>query len=139
MSPPDVPAPSGPAGPVDPYDVEQVAAVLGDTLRLMGPAGVLDLLRRLPGTRPVPAVARRMFSPAVPEGMWIGPEHLVVLDEPVRHRHVVGGVVLADTPLPPGVLPGEVARLVAALTRSQGSAQDASGVLTAAREVLGRW
>lgn len=131
--------PPAPSGPVDPYDAAQVAIVLADTLRLMGPSGVLDLLRRLPGTRPVPAVAKRLFSPAVPEGLWVGPEHLIVLADPLSHRHVVGGVVLADTPLPPGELPGQVSGLVVALTRSQGSADETSGVLTAAREVLDRW
>jgi hypothetical protein len=124
--------------PVDPYDVRQVAAVVEGTWRLMGPDGVLDLLARLPGVRLDPGTPKRAFRAAVEGGTWLGPEHLLTWTDPVVHRHVVGGVVLQRAVLAPAEVPTVVAGLLIALTRSQGSGEDAAAVLTVARDVLER-
>ncbi len=124
---------------VDPYDVAQVTAVLAGTWDLMGPDGLADLMARLPGARLVPGSPGRLFHTAVPAGVWVGPEHFLELSaEPVVHQHVVGGVVLRRAAVPPGELPTLLARLVGTLVRDQGSAADATVVLTAARDVLHR-
>ncbi len=125
-----------PERPVDPVDVREVTAILDRTLALMGPGGVGDLLARLPGARPVAAVPARLFRHAVPPAVWLGAENLLVLDDPVVHQHVVGGVVLQRRTLPPADLGPVLAPLVAQLVRSQGGQQDAATVLTAARDVL---
>jgi hypothetical protein len=112
---------SDPLPPVDPLDVRQVAEVLGRTLELMGPEGVGDLLARLPGARPVPGTAGRLFRPAVTGSVWLGADHQLVLSDPVVHQHVVGGVVLQRRALTPAELGPTVAQAVADLVRSQGA------------------
>ena len=126
------------APPVDPQDTGQVAAVLGDTMRLMGYDGVLDLLARLPGVELLPGHPQRLFRTGVPASLAVGPEHLLSTSEPVTHQHVVAGVVLQRSVVPPGELVGVLAELVATLSRRQGSSQETAAVLTAAREVVGR-
>jgi hypothetical protein len=125
-----------PIPPVDPVDVQQVAEVLSRTLELMGPEGVGDLLARLPGARPVPATAGRLFRPAVTGSVWLGADHQLVLGDPVVHQHVVGGVVLQRRALTPTDLGPTVAQLVADLVRSQGAREEAATVLTVARDVV---
>jgi hypothetical protein len=125
-----------PQDPVDPLDVPEVTQVLERTLALMGPAGVGDLLARLPGARQVAGTPARLFRAAAPDGVWLGSEHLLVLSDPVEHHHVVGGVVLQRTALPPAALGPTVAPLVASLVASYGGRADAGTVLTAARDVL---
>ncbi len=129
---------AGPVDPVDPYDAARVAEVVAGTARLMGTPGVHDLLARLPGVRVEPGTPKRLLRPAVDGGTWVGPEHLLTRSDPVVHRHEVGGVVLRSAVVPPADLPGLVARLVATLTREQGSREETSAVLTAAAEVLDR-
>jgi hypothetical protein len=124
---------------VDPADVSAVAEVLAGTLQLMGPAGLGDLLARLPGVRVVPATPARLFRPAAEGGVWVGPEHLVRLDAtPVVDQHVVGGVVLQRSVVPPARVPGVLAALVVDLARDEGTAEETAVVLTAAREVIDR-
>lgn len=125
-----------PSGDVDPGDVDQVRAVLAETLRLMGVDGVVDLLARLPGVVVHAGRPKGFLSRAVPASVWVGPEDQVVLSTPPEHAQVVGGVVLHRVPLPPGQLPTVVARLVVALVRTQGSAAETSLTLTAAREAV---
>jgi hypothetical protein len=126
-----------PAAPVDPSDVTAVSEVLAGTLRLMGPAGLTDLLARLPGVRVVPGTPGRMFRSAVEGGVWVGAEHFVTLEtEPVVDQHVVGGVTLARSAVPPGQLPQVIARLVVDLAHDQASRVETEVVLTAARETV---
>ena len=121
---------------VDPQDRDEVAAVLADTQRLMGYDGVLDLLARLPGVELLPGRPARIFRPAVAASVCVGAEHLLSGGEPVTHQHVVGGVVLQRSTVPPGELPALLAGLVGSLCRQQGSGPEAATVLTAAREVV---
>lgn len=121
---------------VDPQDADQVAAVVEDTRRLMGYDGVVDLLARLPGVELVPGHPKRRFHPAVAATVSVGPEHLLAMSEPVLHQHVVGGIVLQRSVVPPGELPRLLAVLVGSLCVRQGSQQETAAVLTAAREIL---
>jgi hypothetical protein len=66
--------------------------------------------------------------------VWLSPQHQLLLDDPVVHVHVVGGVVLAREQLPAGRLPAAVAPLLVAAVADQGSQSEATVVLTAARE-----
>lgn len=126
-----------PAVPVDPSDVIAVGDVLAGTLRLMGPAGLTDLLARLPGVRVVPGTPGRFLRSAVEGGVWVGAEHFVTLgSEPVVDQHVVGGVTLARTAVPPARLPQVIARLVVDLAHDLGSRAETEVVLTAARETI---
>jgi len=69
----------------------------------------------------------------------VGPEHLVLLDAtPVVDQHVVGGVVLQRSVVPPSRVPEVLAALVVDLARDQGTGAEAAVVLTAAREVIDR-
>jgi hypothetical protein len=126
-----------PEGYVDPRDSSAVAAVLAATWSATGVDGLADLLSRMQGSRFAPGRPRRLLSPAVPASVWLGPEDELVLTEPPEHRHVVGGVVLQRTALPPADLAPTLARLITSLTRSQDSYADTAAVLTAARDVTG--
>ncbi|MGH3444538.1 MAG: hypothetical protein ACRDPB_04110 [Nocardioidaceae bacterium] len=130
-----VPAPEG---YVDPSNQQEVAAVLDSVLRTLGIAGIGDLLSRVPGSRVEAARRGGMFKRATPPSVWLSPEHQFELSEPIVHVHVVGGVVLAREPLPPGRLPETVARLLATAVTDQGSGTEAAVVLTAARETCER-
>jgi hypothetical protein len=123
-----------PEGYVDPADEPQVAAVLDAVVRALGVDGLGDLLGRLPGSRVEPARPGGFLRSAVPACVWLTADHQLVLTDPVEHQHVVGGVVLARDTLPPGRLPGVVARLVVTAVAQQGSEAEAAVVLTAARE-----
>ncbi|MGH3492651.1 MAG: hypothetical protein ACRDQ1_05360 [Sciscionella sp.] len=127
-----------PEGYVDPVNQQEVAAVLGSVLRTIGVPGLGDLLGRVPGSRVEAPRAGGMFRRAMPPSVWLSPEHQLQLGEPVVHAHVVGGVVLAREPLPPGRLPEAVARLLVAAITDQGSHAEAAVVLTAARETCER-
>ena len=130
--------PEGPDGYVDPTDEQQVAAVLAAVLRTLGVAGLGDLLGRIPGSRAEAARPGGFFRAAVPASVWLDAEHQVVLDDPAVVAHVVGGVVLARDPLPPGRLPAALAPLLVTAVRDQGSRSEAAVVLTAARESADR-
>ncbi len=123
-----------PEGFVDPSDERQVAAVLGTVLKALGIAGLGDLLGRIPGSRVEDRQPRRLFKRAVPSSVWLSSQHQLLLNDPVVHVHVVGGVVLARDSLPAGRLPEAVARLLVAAIADQGSQPEATVVLTAARE-----
>ncbi|MDX6302909.1 MAG: hypothetical protein QOF53_4123 [Nocardioidaceae bacterium] len=125
---------SPPEGFVDPSDEQQVAAVLDAVLRTLGVLGVRDLLARMPGSRSEASRPGGMFRRAEPASVWVGPEHQIVLSDPVVHAHVVGGVILARDPLPGGRLPQALARLLVAAIADQASQSEAAVVLTAARE-----
>jgi hypothetical protein len=123
-----------PEGLVDPSDEKQVAAVLGNVLRVLGIPGLGDLLGRIPGSRFEASRPGGMFRRAVPASVWLSSQHQLLLDDPVVHVHVVGGVVLAREQLPAGRLPAAVAPLLVAAVADQGSQSEATVVLTAARE-----
>jgi hypothetical protein len=123
-----------PEGYVDPSDPDQVAAVLGAVLRVLGMQGFGDLLGRIPGSRVEPTRPGGVFKRAVPASVWLTEQHQLLLSDPLVHVHVVGGIVLARDPLPAGVLPDTVARLLVAAVSEQGSHAEAALVLTAARE-----
>ena len=123
-----------PEGLVDPSDEQQVAAVLGSVLRVLGIPGLGDLLGRMPGSRAEASRPGGMFRRAVPACVWLSPQHQILLTDPVVHVHVVGGVVLARDPLPAGRLPEAVSRLLVAAIADQGSQSEAAVALTAARE-----
>jgi hypothetical protein len=123
-----------PEGYVDPSDPDQVAAVLGAVLRVLGMQGLGDLLGRIPGSRVEPTRPGGVFKRAVPASVWLTAQHQLLLSDPLVHVHVVGGIVLARDPLPAGVLPDTVARLLVAAVSEQGSHAEAALVLTAARE-----
>jgi hypothetical protein len=125
---------SPPEGFVDPSDQGQVAAVLGAVVRVLGIPGLGDMLGRIPGSRTDPARPGGVFRPALPASVWVSAQHQLLLTDPLVHVHVVGGVVLARDPLPAGVLPDAVARLLVAAVLEQGSEAEAAVVLTAARE-----
>jgi hypothetical protein len=132
------PAPGDPVDHVDPLDADQVAPVLAGTRDLMGAGGLGDLLSRLPGAVHQPGLPGRLFRAASPATVWLGPEDALVLTEPPVHQHVVGGVVLQRTSLTPSQTGPALARLVVDLVRDQGSLEEASTVLTTARDVLTR-
>jgi hypothetical protein len=127
-----------PEGYVDPLDRDVVATLLAATQSAMGVEGVADLLMRLPGVRRTAGTPKGFLRPATPDTVWLGPEDAFVLTDPPAYHHVVGGVALHHEPLPPGLLAGVVARLVAQWTVDTGTRAESAAVLTAAREVLDR-
>lgn len=127
-----------PEGYVDPLDRDDVAAVLAGTQSAMGVGGVADLLVRLPGVRRAEGTPKGFLRAATPATVWLGPEDALVLSDPPAYHHIVGGVALHHEPLPPGLLAGVVARLVAQWTVENGTRTESAAVLTAAREVLDR-
>ncbi|NYD40242.1 hypothetical protein [Nocardioides panaciterrulae] len=128
-----------PEGYVDPTDEQQVTAVLASVLRALGVPGLGDLIGRIPGSRVEAARPGGLFRAAVPASVWLDAEHQLVLTDPAVLAHVVGGVVLARDPLPPGRLPGALAPLLVTTVLDQGSQPEAAVVLTAARESSERW
>lgn len=127
-----------PEGYVDPSNQQEVAAVLGSVVRTLGIAGLGDLLSRVPGSRVEAPQRGGMFKRASPPSVWLSSEHQFQLSDPIVHVHVVGGVVLAREPLPPGRLPETVARLLVTAVTDQGGRDEAAVVLTAARETCER-
>jgi len=127
-----------PEGFVDPADGPEVASVLRAVLGTLGTSGLGDLLGRFPGSRTEPARPGGIFRRGTPASVWLGPEHQLVLSDPVVHVHVVGGVVLARDPLPAGRAPDAVARLLVAAVADRASQSEAAVVLTAARELSER-
>jgi hypothetical protein len=132
-----------PEGFVDPQDIAEVTAVLDGVLAGSGPAGLFDLLARLPGVRMDPGAAKGFLRAAVPPSAWIGAENQLVLADAgpggasLTLQHVVGGVTLAREALAPARTAEVVARLVSTAVRDHGNAQDASAALTAHRDLFG--
>lgn len=128
-----------PDGRVDPTAPDEVAAVLAAVQAAMGPAGLGDLLERLPGVVRQAGTPKGLFRAATPDRLWLGSQDVVALGTPLVHEQVVGGVVLHRAPLPPGTAPGVLARLVARLTSAAAATETASVALTAAREATDRF
>jgi hypothetical protein len=133
-----------PEGFVDPQDTEQVTAVLDAVLRSAGPAGLLDLLARMPGVRVEAGVTKGFLRAAVPASTWLGPENQLVLNDATGStqptlvlQHVVGGITLSRETLPPNGTATLVARLLAETLAENGGVEDASAALTAHRDLFG--
>jgi hypothetical protein len=124
-----------PEGYVDPTDPEAVAAVVRSTVQASGLAGVTDLVARLPGVRLAAAVPKGFLRPAVPAAIWLGTDYCWSATDPPTLLHVVNGVVLHRDPVEPVEAPDVLGRLVPDLVRRTGARDDASAVLTAARDV----
>jgi hypothetical protein len=124
-----------PEGYVDPTDPEAVAAVVRSTVQVSGLAAVTDLVARLPGVRLAAAVPKGFLRPAVPAAIWLGTEYCWSATDPPTLLHVVGGVVLHRDPVEPVEAQDVLGRLVPDLVRRTGARDDASAVLTAARDV----
>jgi hypothetical protein len=124
-----------PEGYVDPTDASAVAAVVRVVVETEGLAAVTDLLGRLPGVRATAAVPKGFLRAGVPAAIWVGSENCWSATEPPTLLHVVNGVVLHRAPVEPGEAPDLVARLVTDLVRRTAAVDDASAVLTAARDL----
>jgi hypothetical protein len=129
-----------PDGFVDPHDTAEVTAVLDGVLRSTGPAGLLDLLARIPGVRVEAGVPKGFLRAAVPASTWLGPENQLVLNDARPHalvlQHVVGGITLSRETLPPTGSAALVARLLSTTVAEYGGVEDASAALTAHRDLL---
>lgn len=123
---------------IDPQDQPAVTHLLTRVVAVLGVAGVSDLLLRIPGTRAVPATAKRFLTPASPASVWIGTEHQLVLTDPPTHLQVVGGVVLHRDSIQPGELPGVISPLIARLVQDYGCRESAAAALSAMAEVIDR-
>jgi hypothetical protein len=130
-----------PDGFVDPQDTAQVTAILDAVLRSAGPAGLLDLLARIPGVRVDAGVPKGFLRAAVPASTWLGQENQLVLNEAkppaLVLQHVVGGVTLSRETLPPTGTAALVARLLSKTLAENGGLEDASAALTAHRDLFG--
>jgi hypothetical protein len=124
-----------PEGYVDPADPLAVAAVISAVVSSSGIDAVTDLVARLPGVRLAAAVPKGFLRPAVPAAIWLGTEYCWSATDPPTLLHIVGGVVLHRDPVEPGEAPEILGRLVPELVRRTGARDDASAVLTAARDV----
>ncbi|MDQ6875998.1 MAG: hypothetical protein M3042_13180 [Actinomycetota bacterium] len=125
-----------PAGFVDPLDAGQVASVLTVALERLGMTGLVELLSRIPGLRIDPGQAGGLFRPARPARVFAG-EEVVALTRPVVREHVVGGIVLGRNTVRPAEVPGLLAWAVCTAVADYGDAEQASVVLTSARDALG--
>lgn len=123
---------------IDPQDQSTVTQLLTRVVAVLGVAGVSDLLLRIPGTRMIPARAKRFLTPASPASVWIGTEHQLVLTDPPTHLQSVGGVVLHREVVLPGELPSVLAPLVARLVRDYDCQESATAALSAVAEVIDR-
>lgn len=123
-----------PDGWVDPASTEQVAAVLRAVQTGSGLSALGDLIGRLPGVVRVPAVSGGLFRRETPERVWLGSENALSLGRELVHEHIVGGVVLHRQVLTAGQAPELLAGLVVRHVSDVGSIEDASAVLTAARD-----
>lgn len=121
---------------IDPQDQSAVARLLSRVVAVLGIAGVSDLLLRIPGTRLVPATAKRFLTPASPASVWIGTEHQLVLTDPPTHVQSVGGVVLHRDTVLPGELPGVLAPLIARMVHDYNCQESATAALSAVAEVI---
>ena len=124
-----------PPGYVDPTDAVAVAEVVGATVATGGLSAVTDLLGRLPGTRTTAEVPRGILRQGVPAAVWLGVESCWSCTEPPTLLHVVNGVVLHREQVEPGEAAALLGRVIADLVRRSGLVEDASAVLTAARDL----
>jgi hypothetical protein len=124
-----------PEGYVDPADPAAVADVVRAVVTSGGVGAVTDLVARLPGVRLAAAVPKGFLRPAVPAAIWLGTEYCWSATDPPTLLHVVNGVVLHRDPVEPGEAPEVLGRLVPELVRRTGARDDASAVLSAARDV----
>jgi hypothetical protein len=123
---------------VDPEDQPAVARLLAEVVAALGVAGISDLLLRIPGTRLVPATAKRFLTPASPASVWLGTEHQLVLTDPPTHLQSVGGVVLHRDIVLPGELPSVLAPLISRLVHDYNCQESAGAALSAVAEVIDR-
>jgi hypothetical protein len=135
-------APGDPGGlgvpDVDPLDVDQVAAVIGQTLATFGAIGVVDLLARMPGTTRVPDRPGGLFRKREPEAVIVG-EHRILMADPLVDEHVVGGITLARDALSFVDVGPVLARHLTRLVTETGTMLEATAVLTAARDTAARF
>ena len=125
-----------PPGYLDPFDVAAVAALVTRLQAAAGADGVVDLMRRLPGTSVVPGRGAGLFRAATPDSLRLGSEYAVSLTDPPVLEHVVSGVVLQREVLLAGRVGSVLPRVVADLTRELGARSEVSVVLTAVAETL---
>jgi hypothetical protein len=125
-----------PDGFVDPLDPLQVAAVLTAVRASLDVRGLLDLLAQLPGLSVDRGRDGRLLHGAVAPSVR-GGEDIVRFASPTSREHVVGGVVLNRTTVPPATLTTVLAGMVCDAVRRDGGREEASVVLTAARDALG--
>jgi hypothetical protein len=128
-------APCLPDGFVDPLDRDQVSAVLAAVRASLDQGGLLDLLARLPGLTVDPGRPGKLLRAAVAPSIT-GGDDVVRLATPVIREHVVGGVVLSRTPVPASGLATVLAGMVCRAVRRDGTREDVSVALTAARDAV---
>ncbi|MGI8578338.1 MAG: hypothetical protein ACR2KG_10580 [Nocardioidaceae bacterium] len=124
-----------PAGYVDPLDPAQVAPVLRSAHRQLGLTGLLELLARVPGMTVEPerpgGALRRPLAASVTGG-----QDVVRLTTPATREHVVGGIVLSRTDVPPAQLPALLALACRDAVLAEGEVMEASIALTSARDAM---
>jgi hypothetical protein len=118
---------------VDPLDPVQVAAVLTTVRATLDVRGLLDLLARMPGLSVDRGRDGRLLRGSVAASVR-GGEDVVRFASPTSREHVVGGVVLNRTTVPPATLTTVLAGMVCDAVRRTDGRDQASAVLTAARD-----
>ena len=126
-----------PAGFVDPTDSAQVGPVLAGVLDRLGLPGLVDLLSRLPGVVLQPGRPGGLLRRAKPPCL-LTESHRLVLGDPVRDEHVVGGVVLSHRNVPPRDVVRLVTGCVVAAVAAGRDAGEAAVALTSLRDALGQ-
>jgi hypothetical protein len=125
-----------PDGFVDPCDPAQVASVLTAVRNALDVRGLLDLLAQLPGLTVDRGRDGRLLHGAVAPSVS-GGEDVVRFASPTSREHIVGGVVLNRTTVPPATLTTVLASMVCEAVRREGESEAASVALTAARDAIG--
>ena len=120
---------------VDPLDPVQVAAVLTMVRARLDVRGLLDILARLPGLSVDRGRDGKLLRGSVAASVR-GGEDVVRFSSPTSREHVVGGVVLNRTTVPPATLTTVLAGMVCDAVRRVDGREEASNVLTAARDGL---
>ena len=126
-----------PDGFVDPLDPLQVAAVLTTVRASQDVRGLLDLLARVPGLSVDRGRDGRLLRGSVAASVR-GGEDVVRFASPTSREHVVGGVVVNRTTVPPATLTTVLAGMVCDAVRRADNREEASNVLTAARDGVTR-
>lgn len=124
-----------PAGFIDPLDPAQVTPVLRSARSQLGIDGLVELLARVPGLTVEPERAGGPLRRSVPASVT-GGQDVVRLTTPATREHVVGGIVLSRTPIPPAQLPALLALVCRDGVLSTGEIMEASLVLTSARDAM---